>query len=285
MNIIDNYKLDNGIDIPTIGFGTWLIDNSNVKKAVLSAIEVGYTHIDTAQAYANESGVGEAINDSGKKRSDLFITTKLAAEVKNYDDAIKAIQQSLDTLNIEYIDLMLIHSPKPWSNFNGEDHYFEGNLQAWQALEHFYKKGLIKAIGVSNFEIDDLKNIQENASIKPMVNQVLAHIGNTPFELIEYCQNNDILVEAYSPFGHGELVNNSELISIAENYEVSVAQLCMKYLLQLDLLPLPKSENKKHMKSNLDLDFKITEKDMQVLKSYKLDSYGELTVFPIYTKL
>jgi diketogulonate reductase-like aldo/keto reductase len=147
---------------------------------VLEAIEAGYRHIDTAQAYGNEAGVGAAIKKTTVPREELFLTTKLAAEIKEYDGAVKAIDDSLKKLGVDVIDLMIIHSPKPWAEFHGEEHYFEGNLAAWRALEEAYQAGELRAIGVSNFEIVDLENLLKHSKTKPAVNQVLAHIGQTP---------------------------------------------------------------------------------------------------------
>lgn len=185
---------------------------------------------------------------------------------------------------MDYIDLMIIHSPKPWAKFQEEERFFEGNLQAWKALEEAYKAGKLKAIGLSNFEIEDVRNILENSSVKPMVNQVLAHISNTPFELIEYCMENDILVQAYSPIGHGELLKSDDLKEMAAKYGVSVPQLCIRYDLQLGLLPLPKTSKPEHMKSNAAVDFQISDEDMEVLMNREpIKDYGEeLSKFPVF---
>ena len=210
MKINETYTLNNGVNIPKLGYGTWMIADDEAAAAVENAIKVGYRHIDTAQAYGNEKGVGKGIKNSGLNREELFVTTKLAAEIKSYTEAVKAIDESLEKMNLEYIDLMIIHSPKPWQEFKNEDRYFEGNLAAWKALEEAYESGKLKAIGVSNFETEDLDNLLENGKIKPAVNQVLAHISNTPFELIAYAAQNGILTEAYSPIGHGELTQPSQ---------------------------------------------------------------------------
>ena len=279
----ETYTLNNGVKIPKIGFGTWMIRDEDVVEAVKEAIDSGYKHIDTAQAYGNENGVGVAIRDSGVDRTELFITTKLAAEVKSYEEAVNAIDSSLKAMGLDYIDLMIIHSPKPWTKFHGDDHYFEGNQAAWKALEEAHKAGKLKAIGVSNFEKVDLDNILENCSVKPAVNQVLAHISNTPFDLIEYTQSKDILVEAYSPIAHGELMKNQEVVDMAKKYGVSVPQLSIRYTLQLGLLPLPKSENPKHIRSNADVDFEISDDDMEQLKNLdQIKDYGDASVMPVF---
>lgn len=283
MILEEKYTLSNGIEIPKLGLGTWFISNENAGQAVKDAAEIGYRHIDTAQAYSNESGVGEGIRACSVKREDMFVTTKLAAEVKSYKEAIVSIDTSLKTMGLDYLDMMIIHSPKPWTEFHGQDAYFEGNREAWRALEEAYKAGKLRAIGLSNFEKADIDNILESCSVKPMVNQILAHICNTPKELIQYTQEKGILVEAYSPFGHGELLKNEELAEMAKKYGVSVTRLCIRYTLQLDLLPLPKTANPDHMKDNADVDFVISEKDMALLKNMeRIKDYGEASVFPVY---
>ncbi|WP_421879106.1 aldo/keto reductase [Marinoscillum sp.] len=283
MILQETYTLNNGVEIPKLGLGTWFISNEDSVGAVQEAIKLGYKHIDTAQAYQNEAGVGEGIKASGVNREGLFITTKLAAEVKSYDEAVASIDQSLATMGLDYLDLMIIHSPKPWQEWQDEDRYFEGNKEAWRALEDAYKAGKLKAIGVSNFEKEDLENILESCTVKPMINQVLAHISNTPFDLIEFCEKNDILVEAYSPIGHGELFKNEQIASMAEKYEVSVPQLSIRYCLELGLLPLPKTANLDHMHNNADLDFEISNEDLETLKNMEqIKDYGEASMFPVY---
>src|SRR3982750_1246228 len=202
MILEETYTLSNGVEIPKLGLGTWFINDKDVVQAVKEAARIGYRHIDTAQAYGNESGVGEGIKICGVKREEMFVTTKLAAEVKSYKEAVASIDSSLKRLGLDYIDLMIIHSPRPWAKFLTEEPYFEGNREAWRALEEAYKAGKLRSIGISNFKKTDIDNILDSCSVKPMVNQVLAHITNTPKALIEYCQQKGILVEAYSPFGH-----------------------------------------------------------------------------------
>ena len=283
MILEEKYTLSNGIDIPKLGLGTWFISNENAGQAVKDAAEIGYRHIDTAQAYSNENGVGDGVRECGVKREDMFVTTKLAAEVKSYKEAVVSIDTSLKTMGLGYLDMIIIHSPKPWTEFRGQDPYFEGNREAWRALEEAYKAGKLRAIGLSNFEKADIDNILESCSVKPMVNQILAHISNTPKELIQYTQQKGILVEAYSPVGHGELLKNEELAEMAKKYGVSVPRLCIRYTLQLDLLPLPKTANPDHMKDNADVDFVISEEDMELLKNMeRIKDYGEASVFPVY---
>jgi diketogulonate reductase-like aldo/keto reductase len=283
MILEEKYTLSNGVEIPKLGLGTWFISDTDVVQAVKDAANIGYRHIDTAQAYQNERGLGEGIRACGVKREDMFVTTKLAAEIKSYKEAIASIDKSLKTLGLDYIDMMLIHSPKPWRKFHGEDHYFEGNREAWKALEEAYQAGKLRAIGLSNFEKADLDNILESGSVKPMVNQILAHISNTPQELIQYTQDKGILVEAHSPFAHGELLKNQEVAKIAEKYGVTLPQLSIRYDLQLGLLPLPKTANPEYMKENAGVDFEISEADMNDLKNVEqIEDYGEASVFPVY---
>lgn len=279
----ETYTLTNRVNIPKLGFGTWFIDNGKAAQAVCDAVEVGYRHIDTAQAYENEEGVGKGIQECGVARESLFITTKLAAEKKTYEEAVQAIDESLQKMQLEYLDLLLIHSPQPWADFRGGN-YDAGNLEAWRAMESAYKAGKIRAIGVSNFEEHDLENLFNGGEVAPMVNQLLVHIGNTPDALLEYCKNKNILVEAYSPIAHGELLNSEAVSKIAEKYAVSIPQLCIRYDLQLGTVPLPKTMSKEHMKINADVNFMIEEQDMNVLMQMKpLKDYGEYSNFPVFS--
>lgn len=283
MILEETYTLANGVEIPKLGLGTWFISNEDVVQAVKDAAEIGYRLIDTAQAYGNESGVGDGIRASGVNREDMFVATKLAAEVKSYKEADSSIDSSLQAMGFDYIDLMIIHSPQPWTKYGGEDRYFEGNRESWRAIEDAYKAGKLRAIGVSNFEKQDIENILESCSVRPMVNQILAHISNTPKELIQYTQGEGILVEAHSPIGHGELLKNKEIARIAHKYGVTVPQLSIRYDLQLGLLPLPKTANPDHMKNNADVDFAISEADMDFLKNVEqIEDYGSARMFPVY---
>lgn len=283
MILDENYTLSNGVEIPKLGLGTWMIDNAATVDAVKAAIELGYRHIDTAQAYQNEQGVGEGVRASGVAREDIFVTTKLDAGAKSYDAAVAGVDASLEALGLEYIDLFIIHSPHPWTEFRGEKTYFEENRQVWKALEEAYQAGKVRAIGLSNFERGDIENILEVATVKPMVNQILAHISNTPFELIEYTQGEGILVEAYSPVAHGELLKNEHVKQIADKYGVSIPQLSIRYDLQLGLLPLPKTANPAHMKSNVELDFVISDEDMDYLKNVEtIKDYGDASMMPVF---
>ncbi len=283
MSILNGtYTLSHGVEIPQLGLGTWFIDDDKAADAVTTAIGIGYRNIDTAQAYGNERGVGEGVRASGVPRSDLFVSTKLAAEIKDHDQAVAAIDESLAKLDIGYIDLMLIHAPQPWDDFRGGD-YAEGNVAAWTALEEAYEAGKLRAIGVSNFLQTDLENILAHGTVAPHVNQVLAHAGNTPSELIDYCQNQNILVEAYSPIAHGEILGNQQVAEIAQKYAVSVPQLCIRCTLQLGTVSLPKTANPDHLRSNADVDFVISEADMETLRALDEKDYGDSSSFPVYS--
>ncbi len=279
----DKLVLNNGNEIPVLGLGTWFIEDDAAEEVVKTAISKGYRHIDTAMAYANERGVGAGIRNSGVDRSELFVTSKIVAEAKSYEDAVEAINTSLETLGLDYLDLLIIHSPQPWAEWRDDKRYFEENLQVWKALEEAYESGRVKAIGVSNFLQDDLENLLENGTVKPMVNQILTHIGNTPFELVNFCQKNDIVVEAYSPIAHGEALKNEDIIAMANKYEVSVPQLCIRYVVQLGAVVLPKTSNPKHMVSNGNVEFEISNDDMEALKNLTSAEYGEFSFFPVFS--
>lgn len=280
----EKITLNNGVKIPQLGLGTWFIDDDKAADAVKAAIELGYRHIDTAQAYGNERGVGEGIRTCGVPREELFVVSKVAAEHKTYEEAKAGIDETLKKMGLDYLDMMIIHSPQPWVEVNqSENRYVEGNRAAWRALEEAYSEGKLKAIGVSNFQISDLESLMETAEIKPMVNQVLCHISNTPLELIDFCQKNDIAIEAYSPIAHGEILSQPEIKAIADKYGVSVPQLCIRYTLQLGAISLPKTADPEHMKTNAEVDFEISTEDMEVLKNFKeIENYGAASSFPVY---
>lgn len=276
--------LSNGVQIPQLGLGTWFIDDANAAEAVRAAAELGYRHFDTAQAYGNERGVGEGVRTCGVPREELFVVSKVAAEHKTYEEAKAGIDETLKKMGLEYLDMMIIHSPQPWVKVNQcEDRYVEGNRAAWRALEDAYKEGKLRAIGVSNFQIGDLNSLLETCTVKPMVNQILLHISNTPLELVEFCQSNGIAVEAYSPIAHGVILHQPEIEAMAQKYGVSVPQLCIRYTLQLGAISLPKTANPAHMETNAQVDFVIREADMETLKHFKhIESYGESGGFPVY---
>ena len=284
MILSETYKMNNGLKIPKLALGTWLIDDDKVAEAVRQAIKIGYRHIDTAQAYGNERGVGEGVRTCGISRDQIFVTSKVAAESKTYKSTSNSINETLRKMNLDYIDMMIIHSPQPWVDVNQSDNrYFEENRQVWKAMEDAVEAGKLRTIGVSNFLKCDIDNILSDCKINPAVNQILAHISNTPLKLITYCENKNILVEAYSLIAHGEILKNESIIKMAEKYKVSVPQLCIKYDLQLGMVVLPKTDNPNHMKSNSELDFIISDKDMETLKSIQpIKDYGKSGIFPVF---
>lgn len=282
MILEETYTLSNGVRIPKVGLGTWLIPDDQAAGAVKAALALGYHHIDTAQAYENERGVGEGLRESGLKRDQYFLTTKVAAENKTYESAAASIDESLRKLGLEYADLIIIHCPQPWAEFRGAKRYFKENKQVWRALEDAYEAGKVRAIGVSNFLVDDLQNILEDCRIKPMVNQILLHAGETPRDLLDFCANEGILVEAYSPIAHGQALNNGQLAEVAARYGVTIPQLCIKYTLQLGAVTLPKSSNPDHIKSNVQLDFTISDEDMAFLAGIGQD-YGDDSWWPVFS--
>lgn len=283
MILEETYTLSNGIAIPKLALGTWMIEGESATNAVKTAIELGYRHIDTAQDYGNEAEVADGVRASSLEREQVFVTSKLAARHKTYDDAVAAIDESLEKMGFEYLDLMIIHSPQPWDHFGSEDRFPEGNQEAWRALEDAYKAGKLKAIGLSNFQERDIDTILESCSVAPMVHQILAHVTNVPSALIDYSRNKGMLVEAYSPVGHGELFKNEAIIKMAEKYNVSVPQLCIRYDLQLGLLPLPKTANPDHMANNAAVDFEIAQADMDALSALEpIKDYGEASQFPVF---
>lgn len=277
-------KLSNGVEVPVIALGTWFIDDDKAADAVRTAVQIGYRHVDTAQAYGNERGVGEGIRTCGVPRGQLFVTSKVAAEHKTYEAAAASIDKTLADMGLDYLDMMIIHSPQPWDKVNqSDDRYVEGNRAAWRALEDAYKAGKLRAIGVSNFLQTDIESLWETAQIKPMVNQVLCHISNSPLELIDDCQKKGIVMEAYSPVAHGEALKNKAIAAMAEKYDVTIPQLCIRFDIQLGMIVLPKTANPEHMKTNVAVDFVITDEDMETLKHLgKIKDYGEFGFFPVF---
>ncbi|WP_100487302.1 aldo/keto reductase [Sporolactobacillus pectinivorans] len=262
--LTDVYTLSNGIKVPKVGFGTWQIPAGNVTyDAVTHALELGYRHIDTAWAYHNEESVGKAIRDSGIDRSEIFVTSKCPAEAKSYADAKKCFEETMENLDIDYLDLYLIHAPWPWAEWGAD--YSKENLEVWRLMEEAYQSGKVRAIGISNFNVADMKNIFEHCTVKPMVNQIKYFIGFTEPDITKYAQDNGLLVEAYSPLATGKILSNTELTKIAGKYDVSVAQLSIRYCLEKGVLPLPKATSEAHIRDNADIDFSISEEDIAYL--------------------
>ena len=257
------YTLYNGVQIPKVGFGTWQTPNEQAYEAVIHALNAGYRHIDTAVVYENETGVGKAIKDSGIPREELFITTKIPADIKTYEGAVASIEKSLVDLGLDYIDLHLIHAPWPWSEV-GKD-CKDGNVEVWKALIEYYNAGKIRSIGVSNFHVSDIEYLIEKTNFKPMVNQIRFFIGNTQEPITQYCQANNILIEAYSPMATGELISNEIVKKIADKYNTTNSKICLRYCIERNTLPLPKSVTKSRIYDNIDLDFEISKEDMKYL--------------------
>jgi len=256
--------LNNGLPIPAIGFGTWQIpEGDDARNAVLSALENGYRHVDTAKIYENEKSVGDGIKASGIAREEIFLTTKVWNSDRGYNETMAAFEKSLELLQTDYVDLYLIHWPAVTSQF---DNWKVLNSETWRALEDLYTSGRAKAIGVCNFLTHHLEALKETAKINPMVNQIEYHPGYLQNDVVNYCKNNEILVEAWSPIGSGRLLDNELLKGIAEKYQASVAQLCLKFCLQNAVLPLPKSVTPTNIKSNLNVDhFNISDEDMKTI--------------------
>lgn len=261
--LTSTFKLSNGGEIPKVGFGTWQTpDGETAVNAVTQALVSGYRHIDTAAAYKNEGSVGKAIRESGVAREDIFITSKLWNEDRGYENTKQAFENTLKELGTDYLDLYLIHWPANEKQF---DDWKEINLDTWKAMTELYKEGKIKAIGVSNFMTNHLEALLD-AEVKPMVNQIEYHPGYTQDAVVDLCRKHDILVEAWSPIGSGRLLENEDLTKIADKYEKSVAQLCIRYVLQNDVLPLPKSVTPSRIEENTDIfDFEIMDEDMKTI--------------------
>lgn len=280
----ESETLSNGVKIPKLGLGTWFIPDNQAAGAVRQAVSIGYRHIDTAQAYGNEEGIGAGIKSCGVPREEIFVTSKVAAEHKTFESAAKSIDESLARMGLSYLDMMIIHSPQPWAEVNqSSNRYFEENKQVWKAMEAALAAGKVRAIGVSNFLKEDIDSLWESAEVKPMVNQVLCHISNTPVDLVRYCQSKGIVMEAYSPVAHGEALKNESIKAMAEKYGVTVPQLCIRFDLQLGMIVLPKTANPEHMKTNAEVDFTISDEDMNTLMNMeKIKDYGEYSRFPVF---
>ena len=265
--MIDKFVLNDNVEIPAVGLGTWQSPKQDAYNAVRAAVESGYRHIDTAYAYDNEDAVGKAVKECGVPREQLFITTKLPSDIKSYDGAKEYCERSLKALGMDYLDLYLIHAPWPWSNVGSD--CTEGNIEAWKAMIELKKEGRIRSIGVSNFNGEQIDSLVGATGVIPSVNQIRFFIGNTQEPIWEYCKEKGILIEAYSPLATGKILEIAEIKEIAEKLGVSLAQLCIKYCLQRGTLPLPKSVTPSRIADNIKLGFQIPESDMQLLNSIK----------------
>ncbi len=260
----DTMTLAGGVAIPRLGFGTWQIpDGDACYDAVSRALEAGYRHIDTARAYGNEKSVGRAVRHSGLLRNEVFITSKLPAEEKNTGAAWRCFEETMDNLGLETLDLYLIHAPWPWNEVGAD--YTEENIALWQEMEAIQRSGRCRAVGVSNFDVKDLKAILETGTMKPAANQICYYIGHTQESITRFCREEGILVEGYSPLATGRILGNPQVTAIADKYGVTLPQVCIRYVLQKDVLPLPKAVHEAHIRQNARLDFVLSDEDMAFL--------------------
>lgn len=265
-------KLNNGLHIPKIGFGTWQI-TENVDLIIHTALQAGYRHIDTAVLYGNETEIGHAIKNAGINREEIFLTTKVWNTHRGYENVLQSFEESLNKLQTDYIDLYLLHWPEKTSTENWD----EINASSWRALEEVYLQGKVKAIGVSNFMLIHLDSLLKKCSIKPMVNQIEYHPGYLQDEVITYCKDRNIAIAAWSPIGSGRLQQHPLLKDLAQKYHISVAQLCIQFALQNDIIVLPKSTNKENIINNINLPkFTIDEHDMALIKNMEEAGFSGL---------
>lgn len=258
------YTLTNGVQIPVLGFGTWQTpDGDTAIKAVKAALDAGYRHIDTAQAYQNEASVGTAIQESGVARQDLFLTTKIWNTNHSYDLTMQSFEESLQKLQTDYVDLLLIHWPNP---IDFRDNWEAANAETWRAMEELYQAGKAKAIGVSNFRPHHLEALKKIAKVQPMVNQIFLAPGELEAETVQYSRDNGLLLEAYSPLGTGKIFDVLEMKTLAAKYQRSIPQIALRWSLQHGFLPLPKSVHANYIQENTQLfDFELTPADMQTI--------------------
>ena len=267
-SLTDCYKLSNGVSIPCIGFGTWQTPNGEVAtSSVLNAIEAGYRHIDTAQGYGNEESIGIAVKKSGIDRKDLFITSKLWNSEHGYEKTLAAFEGTMKKLDMDYLDLYLIHWPNP---IDFRNNWEETNAGSWKAFEELYTAGRIRSIGISNFRKAHIETLLKTANISPMVNQIRLCPGDTQDEVVDYCLKKDMLLEAYSPLGIGKIFSVPEIQALAEKYDKSAAQICIRWSLERGYLPLPKSVTKSRIEENSKVfDFELDPSDVELIANLK----------------
>ncbi len=266
-NVNDKMKIYNGVEIPVMGLGTWQSSDEVAKLSVLSALSHGYRLIDTAAAYGNEKGVGEGINTSGLKREEIFVTSKLRNADHGYKATLSAFELTMEKLNLSYLDLYLIHWPNP---IQYRTHWEEATRGTWKAFEELYEKGLIRAIGISNFMPHHIESLMKTAKIKPMVNQLKLCPGITQDEIVAYCNKENIVVEAYSPFGTGAIFSCEEMKALSAKYGKTIGQLCLRWCLEMDFVSLPKSANPMRIKENTEIfDFELSKEDRDLISNLK----------------
>ncbi len=251
----------NNVKIPQIGFGTWQIPDGEVAyDSVKFALDAGYRHIDTAEAYGNEASVGKAIAESGIKREDIFLTTKIHNKEHGYEKTVKAFKKSLELLQTDYVDLLLIHWPNPLAS---RDNWEADNAGTWKAMEEFYEKGMVRSIGISNFREHHIEALLKTAKIIPHVNQIRLYAGEQQEELVTYCKAKGMALEAYSPLGTGGLLSSEIVNTIAQEVGKSAAQVCLRYDVQKGYIILPKSVTPSSIKQNLEIfDFELSDAQM-----------------------
>ncbi|APT18367.1 aldo keto reductase family protein [Amylolactobacillus amylotrophicus DSM 20534] len=263
-SLTSTYKLQNGVEIPIVGFGTWQTPDGEVaRSSVEMALRAGYRHIDTAEAYGNEESVGQGIIDSDVARSDIFLTSKLWNSYRGYDETIAAFNDSLKKLKTDYLDLFLIH----WANpIKFRDHWQKSNAESWRAMEDLYEAGKIKAIGVSNFRTHHLEELKKTAKVLPLVNQMFLAPGELQPQETAYAKEHNILLEAYSPLGTGKIFTDPTMQKVAAETGKSVAQVAIKWSLAHGFLPLPKSVHEEYIKENANIfDFELTEEQVKTI--------------------
>ena len=251
--------LSNGVKMPNLAFGTFKVNEGDDVQIILDAINVGYRHFDTAAFYNTEEALGKAIKKSGIPREEFFITTKVWKTSMGYEGAKKSFEESLEKLDMDYVDLLLIHWPRP----DAESDWKKLDIETWKAFEKIYKEGKTKAIGVSNFLNNHMQNILDNCEVVPMVNQIEFHPGYIQKDVVDFDKKHGIVVEAWSPLGRERVFKDKLLNKLAEKYGKSVAQICLAFSLQMDVVPLPKSSSIERMKQNMDIDFELEKEDFE----------------------